>query len=83
MIKTVINIIHYLDGDVHTFDVTAVSDEVLIQVINVLKWEIPLRSMRACDKSFKDERALQHERHMIKCQENQENPKQIFIDFPI
>lgn len=83
-------IIHYIDDQKHDYDVSAVPMDFLLPLARKLSLEYTIRSAAACAPSFREERALQHERYMEKMQnlkrmnpEDFIDPQQIFLDFPI
>ncbi|HVW94935.1 MAG TPA: hypothetical protein VHA56_03120 [Mucilaginibacter sp.] len=76
-------VMHILEGDEHDFNVLQIPDELLLPLSYYLKSEYQNRISRATQKSFREERALQHQRHLEHCKETGTVPQQQFIDFAV
>jgi hypothetical protein len=81
--STTYQIVHIVDGDNHDFNLIGVPFDILLSLKGYIGLEHQRIMAQMSARSFKEERALQHERHLIHCQETQTNPKQQFIDFPL
>jgi hypothetical protein len=76
-------ITHQKKGDGLDFNLRGVPYELMLSLIGALKWEHQKQSSLLAAPDFKRERALQHERHIQQCAKTGDDPKQIFMDFPI
>lgn len=83
MAKSEFTIGYSTDGDKNDFNLLAVPFELILPLVNSLRWEYQKQSAALAAPSFRQERALQHERHVKDAQSKGEAAKQHFIDFPV
>jgi len=76
-------IFHSLDDGKHDFNIRQIPTDLILGLINTLRMELPIRIAADCAPSFREERASQHERHLLHSAKNGTIPIQQFIDFPL
>jgi hypothetical protein len=77
------SIMHIKEGDKHDFNLRNVPYDIMLSLIGALKLDYTTRTTALCAPSFKQERAMQHQRHLEDCRKNGTMPQQQFIDFPL
>ncbi|HEY8657512.1 MAG TPA: hypothetical protein VIL78_00640 [Hanamia sp.] len=83
MSLTYYKIAHEVILDQHDFNIRDLPFDVLQPLANTLKLEHQRLMAVHSAKSFREERALQHQRYMELCAKNGTVPVQQFIDFPV
>ncbi|QQL51097.1 hypothetical protein [Mucilaginibacter ginkgonis] len=76
-------IVHFFEDEKHDFNTLQIPPELLNPLANHLKWQYQKHLEAVTRHDFKMERAKQHDRYMEHCKQTQQDPKQIFIDFPV
>jgi hypothetical protein len=76
-------ITHYMTDGKVDFNTLSVPFELMQSLIGHLKTDFNTRLSALAAPSFREERAMQHQRHLEHAIKNNITPKQQFIDFPL
>ncbi|MEB0278958.1 hypothetical protein [Mucilaginibacter sp. 10B2] len=83
MVNQTFAIVYIEDGDKIDFDTSSIPYDLILPLRGHLGWDHQKQLGARCAPSFREERLLQWQRYLDKCQADGADPKQQYIDFGV